>query len=77
MKHCCFVEDSNMAKVVKVQRAILTSALAPWGEHSTVLKNGGANRISPQGDKIHPRGTTSPLESKFVPRGEVKNGPLS
>jgi hypothetical protein len=32
-------------------------------------------RISPPGDKIQPRGTTSPLLSKFAPWGEVKNGP--
>jgi hypothetical protein len=35
----------------------------------------GEQRISPPGDKIHPLGTTSPLGSKFAPRGEVKNGP--
>jgi hypothetical protein len=28
------------------------------------------------GDKSQPRETTSPLGSKFAPRGEVKNGPL-
>jgi hypothetical protein len=42
----------------------------------------GEQRISPQritsppGDKNQPWGTTSPLESKFAPRVEVKNGPL-
>jgi hypothetical protein len=30
--------------------------------------------ISPQGDKVDSWGTTSPLGSKFAPRGEVKNG---
>jgi hypothetical protein len=33
----------------------------------------GEQRISPPGDKIHPWGTTSPLGSKFAPRGEVQN----
>jgi hypothetical protein len=36
----------------------------------------GEQRISPLGDTIHPWGTTSPLGSKFAPRGKVKNGPL-
>jgi hypothetical protein len=41
----------------------------------------GEQRISPPGynftgDKIHPRGTTSPLGDNLAPRGEV-NGPLS
>jgi hypothetical protein len=43
----------------------------------------GEQRISPPGvnftapgDKVHHGGTTSPLGSKFVPMGEVKNGPL-
>jgi hypothetical protein len=35
----------------------------------------GKQRISPPGDKINPWETTSPLGSKFAPRGEVKNGP--
>jgi hypothetical protein len=34
------------------------------------------DNISP-GDKIYPWKTTSPLGSKFAPRGEVKNGPLA
>jgi hypothetical protein len=29
-----------------------------------------------QTEKFTPRGKNSPLESKFAPRGEVKNGPL-
>jgi hypothetical protein len=56
---------------------MFTPSFTPRGEHS-LLKNGGANReFHPQGiaslpgDKIHPWG------SKFAPRGEVKNGPLS
>jgi hypothetical protein len=36
----------------------------------------GKQRISLLGDKVHSWGTTSPLGSKFAPRGEVKNGPL-
>jgi hypothetical protein len=41
----------------------------------------GKQRISLPGDKftpgnkIHPWGITSPLGSKFVQRGKVKNGP--
>jgi hypothetical protein len=45
----------------------------------------GKQKISPPGitsppapgDKIHPWGTTVPLGSKYAPRGEVKNGPLT
>jgi hypothetical protein len=47
----------------------------PRCEHSTVKKNGAVNRISLPGDKFTPGWTTSPLGSKFAPRGEVKNGP--
>jgi hypothetical protein len=35
----------------------------------------GKQRISPPGDKLYPWGITSPLGSKFAPRGKVKNGP--
>jgi hypothetical protein len=43
----------------------------------------GEQIILPPGDNFtprgqtHPWGITSPLGSKFAPRGEVKNGPLS
>jgi hypothetical protein len=55
---------------------MFTPLFTPWGEHSIVVKNGGANR------EFHPEGINSPLGAKFTPEGclrpgEVKNGPLN
>jgi hypothetical protein len=59
---------------------MFTPSFTPRGEHLhvTVKKNEGANReFHPYGDNFTPRGHSSPLGSKFAPRGEVKNGHLA
>jgi hypothetical protein len=46
--------------------------LEEWKDEQRISHEG---ITPPPGDKINPWGTTSPLGSKFVPRGEVNNGP--
>jgi hypothetical protein len=60
-----------------------TPSFTPRGEHPVLFRRmeGRTEIFTPPGDNftprglIHPWGTTSPLGSKFDPRGEVKNGP--
>jgi hypothetical protein len=50
-------------------------SFTPRGEHSLLFRRiEGEKKSSLLGDKIHTWGTTSPLVSKFAPRGKLRMG---